>query len=90
MTQILDLKTERSGEVPIHATSLPAEPSLIGVVGIQGDEPQWDAAKRGAKPEVTVFNGSLDPKNTWTGKWGWRSTSSGINYLGVDESNLRR
>ena len=43
-------------------TTLPAEPSVTGVTEVREEEPQWDAAKRGAKPEVMVFDGSLDPK----------------------------
>ena len=62
MAQILDLKTERLVETPIHATTFPAEPSLTRVAKVREEEPQWDAAKRGAKPEVMVFDGSLDPK----------------------------
>ena len=62
MTQILDLKTERPFEAPIHATTLPADTSLTRIVEVREEETQWDAAKKGAKPEVTVFDGSLDPK----------------------------
>ena len=62
ITQILDLRTERTVKTPIHATTLPAESSLNRVVEVREEEPQWDATKRGAKPEVTVFDGSLDPK----------------------------
>ena len=62
MTQIMDLKTERPTEAPIHVTTLPGELPLNHVVETREEEPQWDAAKRGAKPEVTVFEGSLDPK----------------------------
>ena len=62
MTQIMDLKTERPIEAPIHATALPDELPLNCVVETREEEPQWNAAKRGAKPEVTVFEGSLDPK----------------------------
>ena len=62
MAQLLDLKTEKPAEASFHATTLPAESSLTRAIEVREDEPQWDAAKRGAKPEVTVFNGSLDPK----------------------------
>ena len=62
MNQILELKTERPIEAPIRETTLPAEASATqGTEGWE-DDPQWDATKRGAKPEVTVFDGSLDPK----------------------------
>ena len=37
---------------------------LSATRGTEGreEDPQWDAAKRGAKPEVMLFDGSLDPK----------------------------
>ena len=62
MTQLLDLKTERTAEVTNHTTPKPSEPPCHHEVDIRTEEPQWDAAKRGAKPEVSVFDGSLDPK----------------------------
>ena len=62
MAQILDLKMERLVEAHIHVTTLPAESSLTCVVKGQEEGPQWDAAKWGTKPEVIVFDGSLDPK----------------------------
>ena len=62
MTQIMDLKTERPTEAPIHATTLAGELPLNRIVEAREEESQGDAAKRGAKPEVTVFEGSLDPK----------------------------
>ena len=62
MTQIMDLKTERPTEAPVQATTVAGELPLNRIVEARAEEPQWDAAKRGAKPEVTVFEGSLDPK----------------------------
>ena len=62
MAQLLDLKTEKSAEASYHATPIPAKLPLNCAIKIWAEEPQWDAAKRGAKPEVFVFNGSLDPK----------------------------
>ena len=62
MTQLLELKTEKVAEAPCHASSVSAKPCLNRPLEIRAKEPQWDAAKRGAKPEVSVFDGSLDPK----------------------------
>ena len=62
MAQLLDLKTEKPVDASFHATTQPAESSIARAIKVREDETQWDAAKRGAKPEVVVFNGSLDPK----------------------------
>ena len=62
MTQLLDLKSERTTEDTNHTTPKPSEPTDRHDVEIRTEEPRWDAAKRGAKPEVSVFDGSLDPK----------------------------
>ena len=62
MTQLLDLKTERTTEDTNHTTPKPSEPTDHHEVKIWMEEPRWDAAKRGAKPEVSLFDGSLDPK----------------------------
>ena len=62
MAQLLELKTEKTAEAPCPAASVTAEPCFNQPLTVQAEEPQWDAAKRGAKLEVTVFDGSLDPK----------------------------
>ena len=62
MTQLLDLKSVRPIEGPNHTTTPPADTPLHRTADIREEEPHWDVAKRGAKPEVTVFDGSLDPK----------------------------
>ena len=62
MNQVLELKTEQPLEAPIRETTLPTEASATRGTEGQEDDPQWDAAKRGAKTEVMVFDGSLDPK----------------------------
>ena len=59
MTQLLELKTEKVAGVPCHASSVTVEPCLNRPLEIRAEEPQWDAAKKGAKPEVTIFDGSL-------------------------------
>ena len=61
MTQLLDLKTIRPIEGPNHTTTPPAKTSLHRAADIR-EEPHLDVAKQGAKLEVTVFDGSLDPK----------------------------
>ena len=62
MTQLLELKTAKATEIcPLVNTvgaDSPPPPNLGGLKA----EPHWDAAKKGAKPEVTAFDGSLDPK----------------------------
>ena len=62
MTQLLDLKTERSTKDTNQTIPKPSEPTNHHKIEIRTEEPRWDAAKRGAKPEVSVFDGSLDPK----------------------------
>ena len=62
MTQLLELKTEKAAEATCQAPSVSAKPCFNQPLVSRAEEPQWDAAKRGAKPEVTVFDGSLDPK----------------------------
>ena len=62
MTQLLELKTAKATEIcslvnTVGADS-PPPPNLDG----QKVEPHWDTAKNGAKPKVTAFDGSLDPK----------------------------
>ena len=62
MTQLLDLKTERTTEDTNQTIPKPSEPTDHHEIEIRTEEPRWDAAKRGAKLEVSVFDGSLDPK----------------------------
>ena len=62
MTQLLDLKSVRPIEGPNHTTTPPADTPPHPTADTREEEPHWDVAKRGAKPEVTVFDGSLDPK----------------------------
>ena len=62
ITQLLELKTAKATEIcPLVNTvgaDSPPPPNLGGLKA----EPHWDAAKKGAKPEVTASDGSLDPK----------------------------
>ena len=62
MTQLLELKMAKATEICPQAytggADSPPPPHLGGLKA----EPHWDAAKKGAKPEVTTFDGSLDPK----------------------------
>ena len=62
MAQLLELKTETAANSSARATACPTDSSTTRAIEIHDVDSQWDAAKRGAKPEVTVFNGSLDPK----------------------------
>ena len=62
IAQILELKTTKLADaLPLptatHNDALPAPAPEE-----QKEDSPWDAAKRGAKPEVTAFDGSLDPK----------------------------
>ena len=62
MAQLLELKNTRPAvALPLanaaHNDALP----ISAPEDQKGDSP-WEAAKRGAKPEVTAFDGSLDPK----------------------------
>ena len=62
MTRLLELKTAKATEICPPASIGGAEaPSPSHFGGLKA-EPHWDAAKKGAKPEVTAFDGSLDPK----------------------------
>ena len=62
MNQILELKMAKPMETVPLATALCTESPPARVTAEQPEEPQWDAAKRGAKPEVPTFDDSLDPK----------------------------
>ena len=84
MTQILDLKTVGPIEAPVHMTTPPADPSLNRVAEVREKEPQWDVAKRGAKPEVTVFDGSLDPKKYMDWEVGLQECLTRLNRMVVE------
>ena len=62
MTQLLELKTTKSTEISPLATAFGVDSPTTPAFEEAKVEPQWDAAKKGAKPEVTAFDGSLDPK----------------------------
>ena len=62
IAQLLDLKTETAANPSARATSLPTDCSSTRGIEIHDVDSQWDVTKRGAKPEVTVFDGSFDPK----------------------------
>ena len=59
MAQLIELKAEAATE---KATSVPVNSSTTRAIEVHEEDPHWNAAKRGAKPEVTTFDGSLDPK----------------------------
>ena len=62
MAQLVELKTVKSTDtLPLASTAHNDTPPLHAHDD-QKIETPWDAAKRGAKPEVTAFDGSLDPK----------------------------
>ena len=83
MTQLLDLKTVRPIEGPNPTTTPPADTPLHRTADIREEEPHWDVAKRGAKPEVTVFDGSLDPKKYMDWEVGLQEY---FEWKGVDRS----
>ena len=59
MAQLVELKTVKSMDaLPLTSAAHNDNPPSDG----QPIDTPWDAAKRGAKPEVTAFDGSLDPK----------------------------
>ena len=62
MAQILELKTAKSADVLSLTTTTPNDVLPPQALKDQKEESPWDAAKHGAKPEVTAFDGSLDPK----------------------------
>ena len=62
MTQLLELKTTKSTEIGPLATAFGVDSPTAPALEEAKVEPQWDAAKKGAKPEVTAFDRSLDPK----------------------------
>ena len=59
MTQLIELKVEAATE---KATAVPVDSTTARAIEVHEEDPHWIAAKRGAKPEVTTFDGSLDPK----------------------------
>ena len=62
MAQLVELKTVKTMDaLPLTSTAHNDTPPPHVPNRQQIDTP-WDAAKRGAKPEVTAFDGSLDPK----------------------------
>ena len=62
MAQLVELKTVKSMDaLPLTSAAHNDNPLSQAADGQSIDTP-WDAAKRGAKPEVTAFDGSLDPK----------------------------
>ena len=62
MAQLLELKAEAVTNSTTRATSLPVDSSSTRAIEVHEEDPHWSAAKRGAKPEVTTFDRSLDPK----------------------------
>ena len=62
MNQILELKMAKPVETIPLAIALGTDSPLARVTPEQPEEPRWDAAKKGAKPDVSTFDGSLDPK----------------------------
>ena len=49
-------------EIPPLATEFGVDSPTASALEEAKMEPQWDAAKKGAKLEVTTFDDSLDPK----------------------------
>ena len=62
MTQLLELKTANTTEIYPLANAVGGDSPPPPANGEQTTEHHWDATKKGAKPEVTAFDGSLDPK----------------------------
>ena len=62
MTQLLELKATKPTEISPLATAFGVDSPPTPAIEEAKVEPQWDAPKKGAKLEVTAFDGSLDPK----------------------------
>ena len=62
MNQMLQLKIVRAAEGPLLIPALNTEEALVRATAKHTEEPHCEVAKRGAKPEVNSFDGSLDPK----------------------------
>ena len=62
MMQLVELKTAKATELCPPDNFGGADSTSPPHIGGLKAEPHWDAAKKGAKPEVTAFDGSLDPK----------------------------
>ena len=62
MAQLVELKTVKSTDALPLAPTAHNDTPPPHALDDQKDESPWDAAKQGAKPEVTAFDGSLDPK----------------------------
>ena len=62
MTQLLELKMAKTTEIYPLVSAVGGDSPPPPTIGGQTIEHHWDAAKKGAKPEVTAFDGSLDPK----------------------------
>ena len=62
MNQILELKTVKPTEPFPLVSALNTESAPARLNTEHPEEPHWEVAKRGAKPEVHSFDGSLDPK----------------------------
>ena len=62
MNQMLELKTVRTAEGPPLIPALNTVEAPVRDTAEHTEEPHWEVAKRGAKPEVNSFDGSLDPK----------------------------
>ena len=62
LAQLVGLKTVKSTDALPLASTTHNDTPPPHAPDDQKNESPWDAAKQGAKPEVTAFNGSLDPK----------------------------
>ena len=62
MAQLVELKTAKSTDALPLASTAHNDTPPPHTPDDQKIETPWDAAKRGAKPEVTAFDGSLDSK----------------------------
>ena len=62
MAQLVELKTAKSTDALPLASTAHNDTPPPHTPDDQKIETPWDAAKRGAKPEVTAFDGYLDSK----------------------------
>ena len=62
MNQILELKAVKPTDSFPLASALNTESAPARITTERPEETHWEVAKRGAKPEVYSFDGSLDPK----------------------------
>ena len=62
MAQLVELKNTKPAVALPLANAFHNDALPIPASEEQKEDSSWEAAKRGAKPEVTAFDGSVNPK----------------------------